>query len=151
MSLSALTPHAPKLIYESDYVISELVKKAGKNKLIAIGRLTEGFRDILDSDRQRDERDIVVIGYPREYITKIVVNLPDGARVSEKSIETLNRMVNNSAGMFAVSSRVEDGKLVADVMLRFDRRFLTSDRWPDVVELLEASSEWQGVNVLVEN
>ena len=146
-----IDPHAPKLIYESDYVISELVKKAGKNKLIAIGRLTEGFRDILDSDRQRDERDIVVIGYPREYITKIVVNLPDGARVSEKSIETLNRMVNNSAGMFAVSSRVEDGKLVADVMLRFDRRFLTSDRWPDVVELLEASSEWQGVNVLVEN
>ncbi len=143
-----IDPKSPKLAYDVDYLARNIARKAGKNILVSIGKLSEDYGEVLDSDRERS--DYIVSRSAREYINKIEIAIPEGCTVSEKTIEGLSRQVSNSAGMFAVTARLDDNALVAEVIMRFDRRFLPVEAWPQVLELLDAASEWQSATVLFE-
>lgn len=141
-------PKSPKLTYEVEYTAHNIVRPAGKNLLVSIGSLTEDFGEVLESDRRRE--DYVAALSAREYINKLQLTVPSGYTVSEKAVEGLARKVSNSAGSFAVTAQMADGKLTVQMIMRFDRRFLSAGAWPQVLELLEAASEWQTATVLLE-
>lgn len=143
-----IDPKSPKLVYDTEYSIPGMVGRAGKNFLVSVGRLIEDSGELLESDRTRE--DYVVTTGAREYITRIEVELPAGARISEKSLESLNTQINNYVGMFGATARIDDGRLVIDVIKRFDRRFLAAASWPEMVELIDASLAWQSGKVLIE-
>lgn len=140
---------SPRLVYEVEYNVRDLVKRAGKNRLLSIGRLAEYSGELLDRDRER--HDFVTTKAAREYITRLEIALPEGSTVSGKSVENLNCMVRNPVGLFGVTARAEGGKLIVDVIKRFDHRFVPASSWHDMVELIEAASSWQARTVLIEN
>lgn len=143
-----IDPKSSRLVYEVGYNARDLVKKAGRNMLLSIGKLIENQSELLERDRVRT--DDVITEAAREYLTKIEINLPQGYTVADASLEKLTCNTINKAGAFSVAARVEDGKLRIDVVKRFDRRFLSSAVWPDMVELIDAVSAWQAATVLVE-
>lgn len=143
-----IDPNSPKLVYEADYIIPDMVSRAGRNLLLSVGHLIESNGELLERDRMRE--DFVVTKGAREYITRIEVTLPAGSGISEKSLAGLNTKVDNRAGMFASIARVDDGRLVMDVIKRFDHRFLTAESWPEMVELMDAEQSWRSGKVLIE-
>lgn len=143
-----IDPKSSKLVYEVGYKAGGLVKRAGGNMLLSVGQLTGSYPQMLDKDRTRE--DAVVSKGAREYVTHTVVQLPEGMKVSETSLDGLNRSVTNGAGVFSVSARVDDDVLVVDVIRRFNRRLMAASSWPEMVELIDAASAWQAATVLVE-
>lgn len=141
--------NSPKLVYDVEYNVRDFVKRAGKNRLLSIGRLAEYGGELLDRDRER--HDFVTTKAAREYITRLEIALPEGSTVSEKSIENLTCMVRNRVGIFGVTGRIEGGKLIVDIVKRFDYRFLPASSWPEMVELIEAALAWQARTVLIES
>ncbi len=143
-----IDPKSPKYVYNLDYSVRDLVRRAGRNLLVSVGRLIEQEGELLDSDRQRT--DYTVTKGAREYITRIELLLPPGAKVSDNSLAALNRTVSNSAGLFGVSAKADDGKVVVDIIKRYDRRFLPASSWPDMVEIIDAVVAWQASTLLIE-
>ena len=126
----------------------DLVKRAGKNVLLSVGKLMETQSELLKNDRERV--DAIVTDAAKEYITRIAITVPENYTVSESSLEKLGRFVRNDAGEFVITSKFADGKLTIELLRRFGRRFLSADVWPDMVELLDAVSSWHGVTLLIE-
>lgn len=143
-----IDPKSSKLAYEMDYKVDGLVKRAGKNVLLSVGQLTGNYAQLLEKDRARE--DAVVSHGAREYVTHTVVRLPDGMTVSDSALESLRRSVENRAGVFSVSAGFDNGELVVDVIRRFNRRLMAASSWPEMVELIDATSSWQAATVLVE-
>ena len=143
-----IDPKSPKLIYDVEYTAHDLVKRAGKNMLLSVGKLVEDNRELRERDRHRD--DIIVSRGAREYITHVEVQLPEGTNISDKSLEGLNTSVSNPAGIFGATARVADGKLIIDVIHRYNRRFLPASSWPDMLALMDAASAWESKTVLLE-
>ena len=145
---AGIDPKASKLVYEVDYNMHDLVKRAGKNVLLSVGKLMETQSELLKNDRERV--DAIVTDAAKEYITRIAITVPENYTVSESSLEKLGRFVRNDAGEFVITSKFADGKLTIELLRRFGRRFLSADVWPDMVELLDAVSSWHGVTLLIE-
>lgn len=143
-----IDPKSPRLVYEVDYTAHDLVKRAGKNMLLSVGKLFEDNRELRERDRHRD--DIVVSRGAREYISRVEVQLPGGMRVSEKSLESLNSTLRNPVGIFGSTARAEDDKLIIDVVYRYNYRFLPASSWPDLVALIDAANNWESKTVLLE-
>ncbi len=143
-----IDPQSPQLVYEVDYTAHDLVKRAGKNLLLSVGKLVEDNNELRDRDRHRD--DVIVSSGAREYITRVEVQLPDGMSISESSLESLNSAVNNKAGMFGSTARVDDGKLIMDVIYRYNYRFLPASSWPDMEALIDAANAWESKTILLE-
>lgn len=143
-----IDPQSPKLVYDVEYTAHDLVKRAGKNLLLSVGKLVEDNSELRERDRHRD--DFIVSRGAREYITRVEVQLPEGIRVSEKSLEGLNSAVNSPAGMFGSTARVEDDKLILDVIYRYNYRFLPASSWPDMVALIDAANAWESKTILLE-
>lgn len=145
---AGINPKSPRLVYDVEYTAHDLVRRAGNNIVLNVGQLLESDRELLDKDRQRE--DIIISRGAREYITHIEVELPEGTRVSEKSLEALNSSVGNSAGLFGSTAKVEGDKLIIDVIYRYNRRFLPATSWPDMVELIDDANAWQSKTILLE-
>ncbi len=143
-----LDPRSPKLSYEVQYKIHDLVKQAGKNILLSIGQLMPGQSDLLESDKNRD--DDAVLGAPHENLVRIELKLPDGYHVSDRSLEAIGQMVVNGVGAFSAAASFADGVLTIDAMERFNRRRVGAGDWADVVEVLDAAAAWQRQTILLE-
>lgn len=143
-----IDPRSPQLVYDVEYTAHDLVKRAGKNLLLSVGKLVEDNSELRERDRHRD--DFIVSRGAREYITRVEVQLPEGTHISEKSLESLNSAVSNPAGMFGSTARTEDGKLIIDVIYRYNYRFLPASSWPDLVALIDAANAWESKTVLIE-
>ena len=98
------------------------MKSAGKNMILSVGKLLGGQTELLQTDRKRS--DDIVMSAPREFITRIEMNLPSGYRVSDKSLDALRRNVANECGEFNVVADVKDNKLQLTIIKRYNSRRL---------------------------
>lgn len=141
-------PSASELIYNVNYKIDGLVKSAGRNMVLSVGKLLGGQTELLQADRART--DYVAMSAPREFVTKIDVELPLEYRVSDKSIEALQRKVENKTGSFETKVSVSDGHLYLDVKKRYNHRNEPAEAWAELSQIVDAASEWFGQTILLE-
>ena len=141
-------PAESELIYKVDYKIDGLVKSAGKNMILSVGKLLGGQTELLQTDRKRS--DDIVMSAPREFITRIEMNLPSGYRVSDKSLDALRRNVANECGEFNVVADVKDNKLQLTIIKRYNSRRLPAENWNDVTDIVDAASDWQSATLMLE-
>lgn len=141
-------PEASELIYNVNYKIDGLVKPAGKNLILSVGKLLGGQTEILQTDRKRI--DDVVMSAPREFVTRIDLELPAGYKVSPKSIDALKRNVDNEAGKFEVEASVADGHLLLEITKIYRHRREPVSAWAELSKVVDAASEWLGTTLLLE-
>ncbi|MBP2690525.1 MAG: hypothetical protein J6B44_01680 [Muribaculaceae bacterium] len=141
-------PASPELVYNVKYKIADLLKTAGKNMIFSVGKLLGGQNELLESDRSRTD-DVIMVA-PREFITKIDIELPTGYQISEKTLNDLKRNVENASGLFAVEPSVENGHLHVDITKRYNHKRESASAWKDLVEIIDAAAEWQAATCLLE-
>ena len=86
-----INPDSTALVYELSYKMDNLVKRAGNNVILSLGKLFCDQLELLPSDRERDVD--AYFGTPREYVTRISVDIPSGYTVNENSLSGLNRLI----------------------------------------------------------
>lgn len=141
-------PASPELTYEVTYTMDDLVKRAGRNTVLSVGKLMSVQTEVFPADRERTED--VYMSSPREFVTRIDVALPAGTRVAEKSLAALEESVVNDAGAFIVKASVESGNLAVEVTKRYNHKVEPASAWPGLVKILDAAKDWEARTVLIE-
>ena len=145
---TGIDPKNPVLEYRVGYVMDEMVKNAGRNIIIPVGKLMSEQLELLPSDRSRT--DDVYMSMPRETATAVTINIPDGYRVSDKALKALECDVDNSAGKFKVEASKTADKITVNILKRYNHKVEPSASWPALVEIVDAASKWQPSTLLLE-
>ena len=142
-----VTPDAPNYEYVATCDVDGLVKRAGKDVIVSIGKLIGDQVKIEGSERQRTCGVVKVSAKQTRYVIKFVI--PDGYVVNEASLEALNRNVANACGAFYAQATVQGQYLVLQVNERYSRYAEPVERWPHCLQLLDASAEFNDASLVL--
>ena len=144
------TPDSPNTEFAFTAVAEELVSKAGNNLIVNIGKLMGSQLTLTESQRTREIE--AILPYPSNDRVQILFTIPEGYTVNPESLEALNVQLNNDAGSFGAWASVKSTNPdVVDISIIFSLRspVYPADKWPEVVELIDASSNYNGISLLL--
>lgn len=131
------------------YKVDGLLKKAGPDMVLSVGRLIATQRKIEGNDRERTED--IVYGIPALNISyDVEVELPEGYTVTPESLQPLNIRVSNACGTFESKAEVADGKLHLMVVKRYEHDREPVANWPQILEFIDAASQFNAMQVVIQ-
>jgi hypothetical protein len=142
----ALEVNDPVFQFSESFTLKDMVKKAGNNYIVDIGKLTGSFYSLEDKDRKR----AVDIYMPcaRTFKYNISFAIPPGASV--KGIEELTFNKANKTGSFSSTAVVEKGVLTLKVIRVYKNNFEKAADWPMMVDLIDAASSFNSKKILLQ-
>ena len=144
-----IDPAAPDLVYKLNYKMDNLVKRAGSNMVLSVGKLFSNQIEVLPSDR--DRHDDVDLRAPRAYVTYINIDIPAGYAVSASSLASLNKDVQNAAGCFVTQATLPSpDKISIEIVKLYNKATLPVAEWPELLKVLDAASAWNAATLLLE-
>ncbi len=141
-----VTPDYPALEYEMTYTLEGLVKKAGNNLILDVGKLIGTQYVPTAYDRKRNTN--AYIGSPLTVRDTVSVAIPEGYEV--RIPEGINSLVDNEYGRYASSVRWEDGQLKVISEKIYKRPFVPKEQFGNMVEMLDAANAFYGKSVVLE-
>ena len=123
----------------------DLLKKAGSNYILEIGKLIGGQIDLTDKERQRKEN--IHMEYPRCYNYQIRFTIPAGYSVS--GLEKLNKSVDNSTGAFISKATIEGDKLVINTSKQYKNNYEPNSNWPLMIAFLDEANQFTNEKILL--
>ncbi len=141
------TPDQPTVDYNMTCEVEGLVKRAGDDIVISLGRLIGDQYKVEGEERNRQSH--IFRSSPNQYRHTITFAIPEGYTVTEESMQLLNKSVSNDCGMFVSQAKVADNVLTLRVQERYIRYFEPIDRWPMFLELIDASAAYSNAVVIL--
>ena len=132
----------------SAYKVDGLLKKAGPDMVLSVGRLISTQRKIEGNDRERTD-DIVYEFMASNVNYDVEVELPEGYTVAPESLQPLNIRVSNGCGTFESKAEVTDGKLRLTAVKRYEHNREPVANWPQILEFIDAASQFNAVQVVL--
>ena len=135
----------PDFVYSSKFAMNGLVKKAGNNMIVEVGKL-QGTPLTIRADQRKRKRDIYM-PFARSLQTNIILQIPDGFTV--EGINELNKKVENEVGHF-IAEASTDGKTVT-IKLRksYNHAFEPVGNWEKLLAFIDAANEWTNAKLLL--
>lgn len=141
-----LDDHKEGFEYSSSFVLNNMVKKAGNNYIIEVGKLTGGFLKLEDKDKIR--KIDAYLPSARAISYTISFTIPNGYQV--KGIEELNKRVTNKTGFFTALAMIKGNILNINLTRAYNNNFEKSNDWPLLYEIIDAAADFNGKQVLLE-
>jgi hypothetical protein len=136
----------PTFEYKGDFVLDNMVKKAGNNYIIDAGKLTGGFLKLDEKDKTRSKD--VYMPCARSFKYTIVINIPQG--YAAKGMDEMTQSKSNKTGSFVSSATVSDNKLTIVVSRAYNSNFEKAADWPLMVDLITMASDFNAKKILLE-
>lgn len=143
-----IDPDSAWLDYTIDYTMDGLVKRAGRNLLVSVGRLMSPQTEVFPSDRIRT--DDIHMDSPRLFETVINLRIPDGYKVSQKSLASLTQNVENAAGSFSSTADIDGSTLVIRTIKKYNHKIEPAANWSELTKVLDAAANWRTSTILIE-
>jgi hypothetical protein len=124
---------------------SGIVKKAGPNYILDVGKLIEKQLEINKEERERTYD--IYMNYARSYAYRIEVDIPYGHEA--QGLEKLNVQVENETGGFTSKSYMEGNKLIVDTYKYYKSPFEPKENWGKMCEFLDAAYKFTEQNIVV--
>lgn len=131
-------------ILKEAYRLEEFNTQVQKTILIPIGNMVLKAVDI-PKDRKYD----INFDYPQHFEYNIELLLPEGFTIG--SIDHLVKKVFNSVGYFESSCTIEEQSMLWHISGTFDQYFLTSEKWNEVAQLLEAADQLRLQSIVLQS
>lgn len=132
----------------SAYKVDGLLKKAGPDMVLSVGRLVANQRKIEGTARERT--DDIVYGFKALNVHyDVEVELPEGYTVTPESLQPLNTRVSNACGTFESKAEITDGKLHLTAVKRYEHDREPVANWPQILEFIDAASQFNAVQVVL--
>jgi hypothetical protein len=133
-------------VYEEDFNIkNNLIKKAGSNYLIEIGKMITSQIEIDKKEKERKSN--VYFGFPRTFENEIVFTIPEGYTVS--GLEKLNKNVTNDTGGFTSNAVVEGNKLIIKTNKFYNNYYEPNSNWSKMILFLDAAYQFTQEKILL--
>ncbi|PZR27851.1 MAG: hypothetical protein DI535_08885 [Citrobacter freundii] len=135
---------APDFIYSSSFDMDGLVKKAGNNIILEIGKVQGNPVSIKPEQRKRDLD--VYMTYPRSIEYHLKVQIPEGYTV--EGVEGLNKSVRNEAGYFTAQANLVGKTIEIKVSKHYFHGYEPAANWTKLVEFIDAANDWTNAKLL---
>ena len=136
---------APDFVFSSSFNLAGLVKKAGNNLILEIGKI-QGEPLKISQEHRKRELDIYM-PYARSIEYNISLEVPDG--YSAEGVEALNKKVENETGFFTVDA-ASTGKMIS---LKIKKQYLHGyepvGNWDKLLQFIDASNDWLNAKILL--
>lgn len=133
-------------VFHSSFLLDGLVKKAGNNYIVEVGKIPGAPFDL--KPEQRNRKLDVHMPYARGIEYHITLNIPQGYKA--EGIDALNKSVSNETGFFSAEARDLGNNQVSLVI---KRHFLTSfeknENWSKILAFIDAANEWHNAKLLL--
>ncbi|WDF79883.1 hypothetical protein PQ469_07665 [Mucilaginibacter sp. KACC 22773] len=136
----------PAFKYSSSFVLNNMVKKAGNNYLVDVGKLTGGFYKLDDTERKRTID--VYMPCARSFKYTISLAIPQG--YTAKGVEELNIKKENKTGSFSSTASINGNTLNIVVTRAYTHNFEKAADWPALVEMIDAAAAYNAKKILLE-
>ena len=135
----------PNTEYSDEFVIENIVKKAGPNTIVEIGKLIEKQSEVPEDQKKRT-RDIYMSN-PRSYTYEIAFNIPAGYKV--EGIENLTKKTEGALGGFVSEAHLEGSVLKIKTKKFYTKNHYSADAWPKILEFLQSSVDFYNAKILL--
>lgn len=136
----------PEFIFDYNFTLKNLTKRAGPNYLVNVGKLIESQVNIAEEEKERKYNVYLPSARALEYVVKI--KIPAGYKVT--GIEKLNTKVENQYGLFNSSATVEGDQLIIQSSKIYKTNFVKKEDWKQLVDFVQAAYEFTNLQVVFE-
>ena len=136
-------PYSYQVAYQED----GMVKKAGPNLLVSIGKMMGQQAHIEGRERSREFDVIRPSANTLHY--QITLNIPAGYNVPAESLKKLNSKVDNVAGSFITSAQVKGKELIVNIDKVYKHRKEALANWPLLLKVLDAAYDFTSMQVVL--
>ena len=135
----------PDFVYSSSFDLGGLVKKAGNNYIVEIGKI-QGTPLLVKEDQRKRDLDIYM-PYARSIEHHIEFQIPEGYTV--EGIASLNKSEKNETGFFTVEASSTDKVITIKVKKHYVTNFEPAKNWEKLIAFTDAASEWSNAKFLL--
>jgi hypothetical protein len=136
---------APDFIYSSSFNMDGLVKKAGNNMIVEIGKIQGEPLNIKPEQRKRDLD--IYMSFPRSVEYHIEFKIPEG--YTAEGVDALNKKVSNETGFFIAEAKTSGDFVQIKVRKHYLHAHEPAANWSKMVEFIDASSDWTNAKFLL--
>ncbi len=134
------------LSFNEEFTINnDLLKRAGKNYLLEIGRFIGGQIAIDEKDKERIQD--IHMPYPRSFANEMIVNIPEDYEVT--GYDKLNMKIENETGGFVSEATLEGNTLTIKTHKYYVNNYEPNGNWIKMLQFLEASYQFSQEKILL--
>jgi Domain of Unknown Function with PDB structure (DUF3857) len=136
----------PSFAYECEATLKGMVKKAGPNYIVDVGKFIESQINLEEEEKERKYN--IYMPYARTFSYHIEVEIP--SEFSVQGAEKLVSSVENNMGGFKSTAKIEGSKLIVDVTKHYKVNFAKKEDWPKIVDFLTAAHDFTTKQILLQ-
>lgn len=136
---------APDFVYNSSFNLSGLVKKAGNNIIVEIGKIQGEPLLIKEDQRKRDLH--IYAPFARSIEYNIEFTIPQG--YSAEGVEALNKQVKNETGFFTAEATTAGNVINIKIKKHYLHNYEPAGNWNKIIEFTDAANEWLNAKLLL--
>ena len=134
-------------VYHVDYVMDGMVKRAGNNYLLSVGKLIGSSMKIEGKDRERIDDVWRKMAFVDEW--NIEIPLPQGYKVSAEALKKIETSVANECGEFTVKATAGNESVKVYVRKCFAHRVEPVSNWSKLLALVDACSAFADKQMVI--
>ncbi len=136
----------PSFVFSDQFEINDaLIKKAGPNYILEIGKLIGDQVNITDKERHRKEN--IYFNNPRCYRNEIKFEIPSGYTVT--GLDKLNKSVDNPTGAFISTAKIKDNTLIINTYKAYKNNYESNSNWNLILDFLDAANQFTNEKILL--
>ena len=133
-------------VYEQNFdVKNSLIKKAGENYILEIGKMLSSQIEI--DKKEKDRTNNIYLAFPRSFDNEIIFEIPAGYSVS--GIEKLNKKIENETGLFTSNAVLAGNKLTIKTKKQYNNYFEPNKNWSKMVDFLDGAYQFTQEKILL--
>ena len=134
-------------VYHVDYVMDGMVKRAGNNYLLSVGKLIGSSLKLEGKDRERIDDVWRKMAFVDEW--NIEIPLPQGYKVSAEALKKIETSVANECGEFTVKAIAGNESVKVYVRKCFAHRVEPVSNWSKLLALVDACSAFADKQMVI--
>lgn len=145
ITAQGLQHRQPPFAMNQRFIMDGMVKKAGNNYIVDLGKLITGQIELTPEQRTRSYD--INMSFARTVAYQITINIPEGYKL--EGTDNLNRSVVNDAGSFSSSINMEGSKFVVTVRKSYNHAYEPAASWPQMISFLDAGADFNKQKILL--
>ena len=147
ISAIGATPDEPTVVYNMSCDVDGLVKRAGKDLVISLGKLFGNQTEVTGSNRNRQSA--IVLDTPTQNRYVLNFTIPDDYTVNETSLSMINKNVVNECGAFYAQAKVNDNILTIQINERYLHYVIPVEKWDKFLEIIDTSAAFSNFAIVL--
>ena len=133
-------------VFDEDFSIkNNLIKKAGDNYILEIGKMITAQVEIEKKELTRTNN--IYIAYPKTYENEINFEIPNGYAIS--GLDKFNKNIVNETGEFTSKASISGSKLTIKTTKMYKNYFEPNSNWNKMIMFLDGAYQFTQEKILL--